>query len=571
MTLWMRLKRYLAPPVFAEDAEKTRLAALLNITLLSLTGLSLLTVIFTLVVRGGTGGIVVTVVATALLSLLLWFIMRRGYIQQVSLGFTCLIFVAAAVSGYFAGTLRAPILSLFVLVVVLSGLLLGLRGLTVFTGLVVLALLVLMLAEQAGRLPMPLQAVGMIQWLTYTSIYVATAILLGLAVRGLNRALLQARESAQNLEAQRKELDALLVERTADLARRREYLEATSAIAQEAASRLDQPQRLLQEAATIIAVRFGYDHVGIFLLDETEEWAVLQAASSEGGQRMLARGYRLRVGAQGMVGYVSAQGRARIASDVGADAVFFDNPDLPDTRSEAALPLKVRDKVIGVLDVQSNLSQAFDAESLVVLQALADQVAVAVSNARLFQQLESRVAAEQRSLADLSRVTWQDVLQQQRDFSFISTAHAVEARPVWRPEMQTALHTGAPAYGKEGDAATLALPLRVRGEIIGVIDARKASATGEWTAEEIALLETLVEQLAVAVESARLYEDSQRRAARERLIAEVAERLRASRDVEMVLQATIRELGRAFDAVGSIRMVPLPGTEPLTSGNQEQG
>lgn len=569
MTLWTRFKAFFAPPVFANDAEKTRIAGLLNIILLALIVIGLLAAAITLAVRGATVGVLATVVIAAFASLPLWFMMRRGHVQLVSLILNILIFGMAVSSGYFAGTLRAPIISIFVLSVVLSGLLLGVRGLMVFTGLVLTALLLLLLGEMGGLLPLPLaQPVGVAQWVTYAAIFLTVAILLGLAVRGLNHALLQMRQYAQDLEARQQQLDTLVSERTAELARRVSYLGATSAISQEAASIQEDPQRLLEKAASVIAASFGFYHVGIFLLDEAEEWAVLQAASSEGGQRMLARGYRMKVGAQGMVGYVAAQGRARISSEVGTDAIFFDNPDLPETRAEASLPLRAHNTVIGVLDVQSKSPQAFDEEGLLVLQALADQVAVAVSNARLFQRLEARVESERRNLADLSRVTWKEVLQQDFALSYVSSGDAVEARELWRPEMQAALDLGTPAYGDEDTAPTLALPLRVRGEVIGVIDGRKSAEAGAWTPEEVTLMETLVEQLATAVESARLYEESQRRAARERLIAEVSDRLRASRDVDMVLQATVRELGRALNAVGTIRMTPLPGTEPLESDSR---
>ncbi|HRU95561.1 MAG TPA: GAF domain-containing protein, partial [Anaerolineae bacterium] len=136
------------------------------------------------------------------------------------------------------------------------------------------------------------------------------------------------------------------------------------------------------------------------------------------------------------------------------------------------------------------------------------------------------------------------------------------AGETWRPEMQEALRTGQIAAGDSG--VTLAIPIQVRNQVIGVIDGRKRDGT-TWTAEEIALLQSLVDQLNVAVESARLYEESQRRAFRERLVAEISNRLRASRDVETVLQATVRELGKVFGAAGTIRMKPLAADEVVES------
>ena len=115
------------------------------------------------------------------------------------------------------------------------------------------------------------------------------------------------------------------------------------------------------------------------------QYAILRAANSPGGQRMLARGHRLQVGRVGVVGYSAGAGETRVAQDVGADVVYYDNPDMPETRSELALPLKVRNRVIGVLDVQSEEANAFSEEDVEVLLILADQIALAIENTRLLQ------------------------------------------------------------------------------------------------------------------------------------------------------------------------------------------
>jgi len=183
--------------------------------------------------------------------------------------------------------------------------------------------------------------------------------------------------------------------------RRAAQLAAAAEVARSATAILDVSQ-LLDETVRLISKQFGFYHAGVFLLDETGEYAVLRAASSEGGQRMLARGHKLKVGEVGIVGYVAGTGEPRIALDVGADAVFFDNPDLPDTRSEMALPLVSRGRVIGVLDVQSTEPAAFTEEDVAVLRAMADQLATAIENARLFAETE-RSLAETRDLFEASR------------------------------------------------------------------------------------------------------------------------------------------------------------------------
>ena len=153
---------------------------------------------------------------------------------------------------------------------------------------------------------------------------------------------------------------------------------------------------LLPRIATLISDEFGFYHVGVFLIDDAREYAVLSATNSEGGRQMLERNHRLRVGEQGIVGNVTSTGIPRVTMDVGEDAVFFDNPDLPETHSEMALPLRISDQVIGALDVQSKETEAFTDEDIQTLSLLANQVSLAIENARLFEDTR-RALAEFRS------------------------------------------------------------------------------------------------------------------------------------------------------------------------------
>jgi signal transduction protein with GAF and PtsI domain len=176
--------------------------------------------------------------------------------------------------------------------------------------------------------------------------------------------------------------------------RRAVQLRAAAEVARDAAAILDLNQ-LLDETVELISKQFGFYHAGVFLVDEKGEYAILRAASSEGGHRMLQRDHKLPVGKVGIVGYVTATGEPRIALDVEEDAVHFVNPELPDTRSEMALPLRVRNRVIGALDVQSVHEGAFSDEDVTTLQTMADQLATAIENARLLDQARRRARREQ--------------------------------------------------------------------------------------------------------------------------------------------------------------------------------
>ncbi len=351
-------------------------------------------------------------------------------------------------------------------------------------------------------------------------------------------------------------LEQRVEERTRELARRSSYLEATARVAREASATLDAAQ-LLPRIVNLISEQFGFYHAGIFLIDTSGEWAELQAASSEGGQRMLARKHRLRVEERGIVGYTAHSGQARIALDTGADRVFLQNPYLPDTRSEMALPLRARGEIIGVLDVQSTFPQAFSEEDVAVLQTLADQVALAISNARLFQQVQESLEAERRAYGELSRQAWRQLLRTRPGLGFVSDQKGtVPADKELKPEMKQAIQARQLAVA-EGDGTALALPIQVRGQVIGVVDIQRPAGSGEWAPDQIAVIQTLAEQLGVALESARLYQDTQRRAVRERLVGEVTARVRESLDMDTVLKTAVQEIVQSLDLPEvTIRMAP---------------
>lgn len=210
------------------------------------------------------------------------------------------------------------------------------------------------------------------------------------------------------------ELEHKVADRTRQLERRTIQLETAAEVSRAASSTLD-PQRLVSQTVDLIADRFNLYYVGLFLVDETGEWAVLRAATGKAGRQMVAQGHRLKVGGTSMVGWCTANAKARIALDVGAEAVRFDNPLLPDTRSEMALPLISRDQILGALDVQSTEEAAFDEADIAVMQTMADQAAGAIENARLFEGAR-RLAQRERAISHItgklrSALDWEALLQ----------------------------------------------------------------------------------------------------------------------------------------------------------------
>jgi GAF domain-containing protein len=217
------------------------------------------------------------------------------------------------------------------------------------------------------------------------------------------------------------------------------------------------------------------------------------------------------------------------------------------TRSEVALPLLVGDDVLGALDVQSTDRQAFGEQDVAVLQTLADQIAIAISNARLVRQVRESLETERRAYGQMTLDAWRSLIR-----SGIGSGQRYDPQRIlpaggpWREDIVEAMQQARAVAGQGKLGATMAMPLRVRGQVIGVLDAHKPAGTGEWTEDEVTLFQALVDQLGVALDSARLYQDAQRRAAEDRLVSEIAARLQATMDVDTVLQTAVREMGNAL-------------------------
>jgi nitrate/nitrite-specific signal transduction histidine kinase len=220
---------------------------------------------------------------------------------------------------------------------------------------------------------------------------------IGTLGQAFNHMAEQLRNIISGLELTVAERTRQLQQATNRYRKRAARLEASAEISRAAASILE-PQALMQTTVDLIASRFEFYHVSLFLLDDEGEWAVVRASTGQVGRELVAQAHRLRVGGRSMVGWTCAQRQPRIALDVGGDAVHFDNPLLPDTRSELALPLVVGDKLLGALNVQSTQAAAFDDEDVRTLQGMADLIAIALENARLFAETQ-KSADHQRMMA----------------------------------------------------------------------------------------------------------------------------------------------------------------------------
>ncbi|MFO7584488.1 MAG: GAF domain-containing protein, partial [Anaerolineales bacterium] len=348
-------------------------------------------------------------------------------------------------------------------------------------------------------------------------------------------------------------------ERTVELTSRGQEFEALAAQEERRASQLQaiaqvstiinavqNTEELLPRITQVISEQFGYYHVGIFLLNEDSRWAVLSASNSEGGQKMLARNHRLRVGGSGIVGYVTGTGLSRIALDVGDDAYFFDNPDLPDTRSEMAVPLRIGKNIIGALDVQSEKAGAFSQSDVELLSVLADQVAVALENARAYEQTQKALAEAQNIYRQYLKTQWREFVRDENKFGYKYSLTKIESldKPQETPELLEVQKTGDVKIWRDEDSR-IGVPIKLRNEVIGVLGL-KSQTDREWTEDEMDIIRAVADRVAIAVENARLVTQTQRKAAREETIGQITSKISASVNMRNILQTTAEELGRAL-------------------------
>jgi GAF domain-containing protein/HAMP domain-containing protein len=350
-------------------------------------------------------------------------------------------------------------------------------------------------------------------------------------------------------------------------------IDTTQEISRFAAMQSD-VQSLLDRVVTLITQRFpNIYHAQIFLLDSERKTAVLRASTGAAGQELLERGHRLTVGSVSVIGQTTEQRRLVVARDTAYSPMHRKNELLPDTRAELAIPLFFGDNLIGVLDLQSKERDAFTPEQINVLQTVANQVAVAIQTAHLYEESVQRLERIEQTNRAATLRAWQDYMRDQRVREMSSQAgiHVESDLSLLR---RTALTTGQPAIGETTPRATIpvAVPIQIGGQTIGSVEWEvPASDFGE---NKLELARELARRLALSLDNARLFQESRRAAERERLVNNIAARLTAQTDVNEILQTAVREVGQALQSPQvSIRLhgKPVVDTGTATNGTHSNG
>jgi GAF domain-containing protein len=366
----------------------------------------------------------------------------------------------------------------------------------------------------------------------FTQLLISSVVMVGLRMmqEGYDQAKASVENMVDTLRGSQFETEKRVTERTQELAHKTKQLSASTHVIHQIASMQDLDD-LLNRTVHLISEQFGFYHTALYLMNIRGDYVVLQAASSEGGKQLMERGYRLRVGTEGIVGLVAAEKKAHIALDVGEDAVFFDAPELSETRSELSIPLIMHSKVIGVLDMQSSEKQAFRYDDIEIFQTMADQIAATIENMRLLTESQLVVSQLDIILNEETRQNWktESELRKPAFHYSISGLKAME-KPI-------------SLKGKN----VLDIPLVLRGQKIGKLSLQRKSEFQGWTSQEEVVANDVATQAALALENIRLVERTRERANREQAIAAIAARIRETLDLETVLRTSAREIQRTLN------------------------
>lgn len=321
---------------------------------------------------------------------------------------------------------------------------------------------------------------------------------------------------------------------------------------------------LLTIAINEIKQNFGYYHVQAYLFDDPGENLILAAGAGEAGSAMKARGHFIPLdAAKSLVARAANTARVVKVDNVREVEDWLPNPLLPDTHAEMAVPIILEEQVVGVLDIQENRVAGLDESDANLLRSLANQIAAAINTTRLFQEAQAALAEVEALNRQLTREVWRDIHDKVDTTGYVFTRSGITPAPQeWLPAMSEAVQQKILAYSQaeHGDIAaspvnSLAIPLTLRGEVIGVIGIERGTAAGNghkaapgWSEDELVTVRTVAEQIALALDAARLARETERSAWRDRVVSETTARVWASAEIEDVMKTAVAQLGDKLKA-----------------------
>ena len=549
------IRKFFSPPVFDTDEDNFRAKfvngfAWVGIVLLAIAIIPYILSpgeSFTIIILSGLIGVLFAAL----------YLLDKGRVTTAGWVIVILGWAGIGLQAYTADGVKDVIIMAFIAVGLLASIVISRTAGTAVILISILVIIGLSLLE-AGGIFQAREQDPIIYGRDLSFIFVTIATLIYFSTTSLRDAIQRANRSESELRAANetlRELNQSLEERVASRTlelqnakdrneRRAMQFEAIAQVTRAITSN-QQLGDLLPLLTEVISEKFGFYHVGIFLIDDKREFAVLRASNSDGGRRMLARNHQLRIGQTGIVGFVAATGTPRIALDVGTDAAYFDNPDLPTTRSEMAVALSLSGTIVGVIDIQSLEPNAFQVEDVDVLATLADQVTIAIQNAQAFETTQKYLEETRRSSDSYLVDSWRALNTKGQILGYSIAGNVV--KPLDKL-LQASLITdasinGEPAY-ENGARASLAVPIRLAGNVVGALHIQLPEH--EWESDEIDIAQAVADRLSLALEATTLLDATQKRAEIERLTADITGKIGSSTRIDSILRTAAEELSRVL-------------------------
>jgi GAF domain-containing protein/HAMP domain-containing protein len=348
------------------------------------------------------------------------------------------------------------------------------------------------------------------------------------------------------------------------VAARTQRLETVAQISEQLVAILSLDQ-LSSEVVNQIQAEFGYYHAHIYLLDPQEAELIVVAGTGAAGAEMKAQGHRIPliaptslVARAARTGDIVRVDNVRLASD------WLPNSLLPDTYAEIAVPIILEGKVVGVLDVQEDEIAGFDEADASLLRSLANQVAIAIRNARLFEQIETALSDAQAAQEQYTQQTWNKTRVAQRNRQYLYTGPGatppdeVKQRQLdetYRQSLDQAKPVILPLDDNGNETDPLVAPIRLNNQVIGALQLHASRNRQTWSANDLALVTGVIDLLAQTAENLRLFDETRQRADYERLVGEITQKIRQAPNMEILAQTAAETLNEVLGAaVAEVRL-----------------
>ncbi len=533
-----RFRKILAPPLF-EDENKTRTAKYIN----AIINTSFILLIVFLI--SGQYALLVNVVfaLVALAMLAMYFLLRKGQITLVAILLTSTVWVAMTYLAWTGEGVRDVGLMIYIILIFLASLLGNTRISIALTILSVLSAWTLFYAEATEQLT-PVKDTLMANTFSISALFVIVQVIVYFTVTDLEKSLFALRKNEKNLLVRNEELLKL----QENLQKHTSEIEKISKKSQKQAARLQtitevsqaisltqNIETLLPEIAKKISEGFNFYHIGIFSIDDDEKSALLQATNSIAGKKMLAREYQINIEKRNFIGRAIKDRQPQVAHNINENHADYEI-SLPETRTRIALPLKISDDIIGVLDIQSTRKNIFTEAEIETFESLANQVAIAIENAHQAEITQAALEEARAVSRQYIHQAWTQLgaAQHQQGYRYANNT----VRSLSENEEENLVES----------EYIISIPVKVHKEIIGYIEITKDTPQEKINTDEKELVQAIADRAALALENARLLEGTTRRAGREHLVSQITTKIRGTNDPQVMIETALNELKNALGA-----------------------